>query len=292
MKVILTADDFGRSSAINAAVLRAHRDGVLTSASLMVAGEAAQEAVALARATPTLAVGLHVVLTESRPSSPPGKVSHLLSPTGRFPDDPARVWIQYIVSPRARAEMAVELRAQFASYAATGLALTHVDSHQHLHMHPAVFRALLPLAQEYGARGLRLPRDDFRLAVTHDRRGAGAKAVWTLIFGILNRRYARTVRELNRAGAAPPSARPLAVAERVFGLLQSGAMEESYVVRVLQAVEAPVTELYFHPTIASEVVPLGPNPGDLAALLSPVVRRTIAERRLILASYATLGEVS
>jgi hopanoid biosynthesis associated protein HpnK len=292
VKVVLNADDFGCTSAINAAVLRAHRHGVLTSASLVVAGDAAEEAVALARATPTLAVGLHVVLTEGRPSSPPGEVSHLLSRTGCFPADPAWVWIQYIFSQRARAEMARELRAQFVSYAATGLALTHVNGHQHLHMHPAVFRALLPLAQEHGARGLRLPRDDFRLAMAYDRRGAGAKAVWSLVFGILSRRYAHTVQALNRASAQPHGPHRMVVADRVFGLLQSGAMEEPYVVRVLQSVEAPVTELYFHPTSASEAVPLGPNPGDLAALLSPAVRRIITERRLELASYATLEEVS
>jgi predicted glycoside hydrolase/deacetylase ChbG (UPF0249 family) len=104
------------------------------------------------------------------------------------------------ISRRARAEMDRELRAQFARYAATGLVLTHVDSHQHIHMHPAVFSALLPLARQYGARGLRLPHDNFWLAMGYDRRAAATKAVWALVFALLCRRYARAKDFLSRYG--------------------------------------------------------------------------------------------
>jgi len=108
-----------------------------------------------------------------------------------------------------------------------------------------------------------------------------------LTFDVLCRWYERMLAKRTRAGE-----RPMIAAERVFGLLQSGAMEEPYVIRVLQSLEARVAELYFHPTTAPEAVPLGPNPGDLATLRSPAVRRTIVERRLELASYATVKEVS
>ncbi len=172
MEVIFNADDFGRSSAINRAVLQAHREGVLTSASLMVAGDAAAEAVDLARATPALAVGLHLVLSDGRASSPPREIPHLLDGSDCFPANPAQVWIRYIFSPAARAEMVREVRAQFERFAATGLPLDHVNAHQHIHMHPAVFAALLPLARQYGAGGVRLPRDDFGLAMRYDRRDA------------------------------------------------------------------------------------------------------------------------
>ena len=88
----------------------------------------------------------------------------------------------------ARLELGRELAAQFERFAASGLPLSHVDSHLHLHMHPSVFNLLLPLAEAYGAHGLRLPRDDLRLSLSQDRRQAGTKVAWAVLFGLLSRR--------------------------------------------------------------------------------------------------------
>lgn len=296
MEVIFNADDFGRSPGINQAVLRAHRSGVLTSASLMVTGAAAEEAVQLARDTPTLAVGLHLVLSAGRPALPPQEIPHLVRGAALFPADPAAVWIQYIFSRVARAEMAREVEAQFERFAATGLPLDHVDSHQHIHMQPAVFDVLVTLAGRYGARGVRLPRDDFWLAMRYDRREAPNKALWAAVFGVLCCRHRRLLAQ--RAGRGRPL---LVAAERVFGLMQSGRMAEDYVVRVLEALARSsragpergisVAELYFHPSV-SEAEPLGPNAGDLATLLSPKVRRAIEAGGLALTTYARLKAVS
>ena len=290
MEVIFNADDFGRSSEINCAVLQAHREGVLTSASLMVTGDAAEEAVALARATPTLAVGLHLVLSDGRPASPPGQIPHLLRGRDRFPASAARVWVRYLFSPAARQEMAGEVRAQFERFAATSLPLDHVDGHQHVHMQPAVFAALLPLARQYGASGVRLPRDDFGMAMRYDRRDAAVKAVWAAAFGILCRRYAGELEGGAAGSGQSVAAHRLTAADRVYGLMQSGRMEEAYVLRALSSVGPTVVELYFHPTLASASVPLGPNRGDLVTLLSPAVHRVIEERGWVRVSYATLQE--
>src|SRR6185369_9066073 len=78
-RLIVSGDDFGAAAEVNAAVIRAHREGVLTSTSLMVRGDAAAEAVALARATPTLAVGLHLVLVQGRPAAPPAEIPALVA---------------------------------------------------------------------------------------------------------------------------------------------------------------------------------------------------------------------
>lgn len=102
MQVILNADDFGRSAAINAAVMQSHREGVLTSASLMVAGDAVEEAVALARETPTLAIGLHVVVVAGRAVLPPNEIPHLVDGRGWFPRDPVRTGLRYFLRDRAR----------------------------------------------------------------------------------------------------------------------------------------------------------------------------------------------
>lgn len=279
MHIIVNGDDFGRSVSINAAIMRAHREGVLTSASLMVTGEAAEEAVALAKETPTLAVGLHVVVADGRAALPAQEISHLVNTEGRFPRDAARAGLYYFLSRTAQEELARELAAQFARFAATGLPLSHVDGHLHMHVHPTVFGLLLPLAERYGAAGIRLPRDDLRLALAYDRRHLGAKIAWAVAFGLLGRWCLRRLRN-----------RRLLVADRVYGLMQTGCMEEAYVVRVLRQLRAPIAELYFHPDTAPGGEVLGPNPGDLATLLSPAVRQVIRQRSLCLTTYPALKE--
>lgn len=287
---MFNADDFGRSDAVNRAVELAYRQGLLTSASLMVTGEAVERAFELARALPGLAVGLHLVLSDGRPALPASQVPHLVRRDGCFPSNPALVWIQYFFSAPARAEMAREMAAQFDRFAASGLPLVHVDGHQHVHVHPAVFRRLLPLCKQYGARGLRLPRDDFWQAMAYDRRNLGRKLVNAAVFALLCGWHARSVRQSARQGQGQQSGYRPAVAGKVFGTLQSGRMDEAYVLRVLASLRAGTAELYFHPGTEPEADPLGPNPTDLATLLSPALRQAVEAHGLKLATYATLAE--
>lgn len=279
-KIILSADDFGRSSGINEAVIRAHREGVLTSASLMVAGDAVEEAVTLAQQTPTLAVGLHLVVTGGRATLSPGEIPHLVDSSGHFSNDPVQIGLRYFLSRTVQEELAREIAAQFERFAATRLPLSHVDGHLHMHVHPTVFNLLLPLAEQYGARGLRLPRDDFWFALGYDRRYAGTKVGWAISFGLLCRWCLGRLRNHR-----------LVVTHRVYGLMQTGQMQEAYVINLLRRLEVPTAELYFHPSTEPAGEFLGPNPGDLATLLSPAVRQVIQGRGLRLATYPTLNQV-
>jgi hopanoid biosynthesis associated protein HpnK len=276
--VIFNADDFGYSGAVNEAVARAHKQGLLTSASLMVTGPAVDEAIALARQMPTLAVGLHLVMVDGRPVLPPGQIPHLVDRHGSFPSNAVRTGLHYALSRTARQELRQELNAQFERFAATGLPLSHVDSHLHMHMHPFIFGWLLPLAEQYGAAGLRIPCDELRLALDYDRHGAGIKVVWAIVFGLLRRHALPRLREHR-----------LAVAGRVYGLMQSGRMQEAYVIRLLRRLQVPAAEVYFHPSCVADGRSHGPNPDDLTSLLSPAVRQVVRERNLRLATYATLA---
>jgi len=279
-RVIINADDFGRSTAVNAAVMQAHREGILTSASLMVTGDAWQESVALAHATPTLAVGLHLVVGSGRAVLSHKEIPHLVDVNGRFPDDPLRTGLYYWFSRTAQSELARELAAQFERFATTGLPLSHVDGHLHLHIHPTVFNLLLPLSDGYGASGLRLPRDELRLALRYDRRQAIAKIIWAISLGLVCAWCQSLLRDHR-----------MAVPRQVYGVMQTGQMREAYVLEVLRYLQVPTAELYFHPSTSAQSETLGPNPGDLEALLSPAVRQVILERGLCLATYSTLGVV-
>jgi hopanoid biosynthesis associated protein HpnK len=277
-QVIFNADDFGASSSINAAVIEAHRKGVLTSTSLMVGGEAVDEAVALARETPTLAVGLHLVVVDGPAVLSSAEIPHLMDKAGCIVSNPVRIGLRYAFSAAAQSELAREMEAQFARFASTGLPLAHVDGHLHMHMHPTVLGLLLPLAARYGAKGLRLPRDELRLGLGYDHRHAGLKLAWAIAFGLLTR---RSLDLLPAFG--------LVAARRVYGLMQTGHMEEGYVLEILRRLRASTAELYFHPDTQTASDEMGRNRGDLETLLSPAVAQAIRARGLHLAAYPDLA---
>jgi len=277
-QVIFSADDFGRSSEINQAIAMAHRRGTLTSASLMIAGAAAQEAVELARDMPDLAVGLHLVIVDGRSVLRSPVIPHLVDRDGNFSRNPTIAGFRYFFRPAARSELEMEINAQFERYAETGLAMSHVDGHCHMHLHPVVLKIVIPLAKRYGAKGIRIVRDDLRLAIEFDRRGRIEKALRVISLGLLSRCAARRI---CRAG--------LATVRRTYGAANSGCMSEDYLLDLLDRLNDSPVEIYFHPTTGARLDRLGPNGGDLQALLSDEVKRRIESRGLQLTNYALLA---
>ncbi len=276
-ELIVNADDFGASEAVNQAVALAHRHGVLTSASLMVAGDAAEEAVAMARSLPSLAVGLHLVLSDGPAVLSHKQAPHLVDAQGRIARRGPAASIQYGFSRQARRELAWEIASQFEAFARTGLPLAHVDGHEHLHLHPAVLPRVIALGKEFGAHGLRLPRDELRLALSYDRSHLPTKLLWAVVFDAACLAWRQRVLQ---AG--------FVITDRVYGLFQTGRMDEAYVLRLLASFRARTAELYLHPTTDKTAVPLGPNSGDLATLLSPAVRRIVETRGFRLTTYPAM----
>jgi hopanoid biosynthesis associated protein HpnK len=129
--LVVTADDFGLAPEVNEAVEVAHRDGILTSASLMVSAPACADAVTRARRLPGLKVGLHVVLVDGHPTLPATAIPDLVNAAGGFRTDLVAFGVDICLHGRVRQQLAAEITAQFARYSATGLALDHVDAHKH-----------------------------------------------------------------------------------------------------------------------------------------------------------------
>jgi predicted glycoside hydrolase/deacetylase ChbG (UPF0249 family) len=148
-RLIVNADDFGRAPGVNAGVVRAHREGIVTATTLMVGAPAADDAARLARATPSLDVGVHLTLTYGRPVSDPSVVPSLVEADGSFPRGPAA----FRGTGRARREeVLAEYRAQYGrARELIGRAPTHLDSHHWLHDEPAIEWAIARLAAEIGA---------------------------------------------------------------------------------------------------------------------------------------------
>jgi hopanoid biosynthesis associated protein HpnK len=235
-QLIVNADDFGMSEEVNDAIIRAHRDGVLTSTSLMVSGDAAAQAVRLAKENPRLAVGIHLVTVVGKSVLPKREIPSLVDTERNFSNNPTAAGLKYFFSPQARREIRKEIAAQFEKFHETGLRLSHIDGHLHLHVHPVIFNAALRLGLKYGARRMRVPDEERRLALGFDRSHAALKTAHAVLFGGLAR-YMK--RKLRAAGYTVP--------ERVYGNLQSGRMSERYFLYALDHLSAATNEIYFHP---------------------------------------------
>ena len=268
-RVIVTADDFGLSLPVNEAVERAHRDGVLTAASLMVAESAAADAVARARTLPSLGVGLHVVVVEGRPLLPPAQIPDLVDARGMFPSDLAAAGLRYFFHPRARRQLEAEVRAQFAAFAATGLAFDHVNAQCHMHLHPTVLGIILKVARDYGRPPMRIPYEPFAPSwrAAHDARGLRFANAYLLA------PWLALMKARLRAARIPYN-------DRVFGLGDSGRMTTDRVRALLRELQPGVTEIFFHPAVAhwpgiAAGLDAYRHADELAALLDPDVARTL-----------------
>ena len=264
-KLIVTADDFGADVAVNEAVEIAHRTGILTAASLMVGSPGAADAVRRARTMPALGVGLHLVLVEGRPSLPPADVAGLVDGAGNFRTNMVRAGIDMFFSPRARRQLAAEIEAQFAAFAATGLTLDHVNAHKHFHLHPTIAGLIGRIGARYGMTAVRAPVEPRAVLAAAEPSAALASdwvtAPWAK----------RVAHRFRRSGMRVPDA--------VFGLAWSGAMTTTRLRGLVANLPEGLSEIYFHPATRDDYLGHGPayrHRDELAALVDPQVRATIA----------------
>ena len=261
---------------MNEGVELAHAQGILTAASLMVTGVATDDAVARARRLPTLRVGLHLVLVDGTPVLPPERIPDLIDGNGRLRCDLARAGMEIFLRPRARAQVAAEIEAQFAAYRATGLPLDHVNAHHHFHLHPTVCSQMLRIGRRYGLSAVRVPREPAKLIARIDR-GARVSRLTSLWAASLASR-------VRRSGLTAP--------DRVFGLAWSGAMTEERIAGVLQNLPDGLTEIYCHPATSDRFV--GAAPGyryadELAALTAPAVKEACRAAAVRSGGFADFG---
>jgi hopanoid biosynthesis associated protein HpnK len=269
-QLIVNADDFGRSKSINAAVIRAHSEGILTSASLMVTGEAFAEAVELARGHPGLGIGLHLVLVCGSSMLAPMDIPGLVDDQRAFSNHPLATGFRYFFRVGLRRQLCREMRAQFDKFRQTGLPLDHVNGHLHMHMHPTVFGLLKHRMHTWEIRRFRLVRDPFWL----NTQLAPGRWIYRTSHAIVHWLLAALIEpQLRRRGIASTRA--------VFGLLQDGRVDEQYICRLLPRLPAGVSELYSHPS-------LDEFKHELDALISPKVMESVRQHGVKLIRYQDL----
>jgi chitin disaccharide deacetylase len=171
-RLIINADDFGLTPGVNRAIAELHQAGVLTSATLMATGPAFDDAVAVARANPTLGVGCHIVLTDGVPVSPPEEIPTLIGPDGKTFRPSLIDFLQALLRGNiSEEEITREATAQIQKLQRAGIHITHLDTHKHTHLFPAVARPLLHLAERHNIGAIRQPFEQpWSLALGHGNR--------------------------------------------------------------------------------------------------------------------------
>ena len=269
-RLIVNADDYGFSQSINEAVIRAHREGILTGASLMVNESGFDDAVALARGNPKLGVGLHLTLLMGHSALPTERIPGLVNARGEFSDNPVGVGMSYFFRRSLQEQLRAEIHAQFAKFHTTGLPLDHVNGHLHLHLHPVIFKILMKDAEKLGISRMRLTRD----CLARSRRMARGHFYYRIshaaIYAWLSGRASETLRQ-----------REIKHAQITFGLLQNARVDEEYVLKLLPELPPGDSELYSHPS-------LDKFRHEFDALVSPRVKEQVEQLGIKLIRYQDL----
>jgi predicted glycoside hydrolase/deacetylase ChbG (UPF0249 family) len=275
IRLVVNADDFGLSPAISRGILRAHRDGIVTSASLLGNCDDLAGARTLLAGAPALGIGVHLTLCGGRPIAPPDGVRTLLGPDGSFfprGQDFITAWLKGQIVP---AEVERELDAQVARVREAGIAVDHLDTHHHLGFLPVVGRAVEAVARHHGIAGIRSAVERPTLAwVTDPRRGIAA--------GVLTGLAWLTRRQLGARQHGPQS----------WGYVESGRLDEIRILEIIGRVGPGLHEIICHPgeedAAAGEDPPRYQRTAELASLTSAKVRRALAQRGVSLCRWGDL----
>ena len=272
--LIVTADDFGLTAGVSHGILRAHREGIVTAASILCVGAAFELAGRLARESPSLGLGVHLAIVgEDPPLLTAREIPTLVDRRGHFP----RSWRTLVARATARridpADVRREFSAQLERARGIGVPLTHIDTHQHVHLWPDIADVTLQLAREHGIRALRIP-------CSHSRMPVGTAVA------MLSRRLRARAK---RAG--------LLVTDTHVGLEESGRIDAVTLARAIRRAArhgAGTAELTVHPGQHDDPersrFAWGFSWGrELDALVDPAAREVVGRVGYRLGSFAELA---
>ncbi len=269
---VIVADDFGRSSSINRAITEAHERGIVTAASIMAGGDAFEQAVQIARGHPRLSVGLHVTLCDGRAVLPHADIPDLVDSSGYFEKKPSTAWVKYGAASLL-CQLEREIEAQFSRLEEADIHPSHVDSHHHIHMQPAVFNILCRLASRRGVHWIRIPAEPFSLMLRSQsfHRGVMPFIEW-VVFGFLSMSHQRKARSFG-----------LKAIHNSYGLSRTGHVNEKYLLGVFTW-SGDIFEIFVHPDWAT-----GAGQRELEALTSSAVLERLSSLAIPAIGYRELS---
>ncbi len=278
-QLIVTGDDFGLSVPVNEAISQAHQKGILTTTSIMVAAPEIDDAIARARKLPTLNVGLHLVLSNGRSCLPANDIPDLVNANGEFSNKLVSNGIKMFFNASVKQQLKDEIRAQFEAFKATGLRLDHVNAHNHMHLHPTIFDAIIEIGKEYGMDAVRVPDEKpLQALIDNPKEKMSRFTSWLLLKPFTSRMKKQLIKNNIKFNM------------NIFGFHHTGHMNLDTLVRILPNLEDGLSEIYLHPAT-------GPWDGmdpaakdyefeaEYKALIHPRIKRIIEKFSIELTSF-------
>jgi chitin disaccharide deacetylase len=291
--LIVNADDLGWSEGVNRGIAAAHRQGLVTSASLLANGKAFESGVAVAESNPELGIGVHLNLSNGAPVAPAAEVPSLLSVAREFDGGPENLILRIVSGSLELQHVEREWDAQIQKIREAGITPSHLDGHKHVHMLPGLFEIALRLAKKQRIRAIRISHESSKLrALLGSGGGEKRSVVWKQ--GLQARGLkllAGDAREMaDRAG--------LVTTDYFCGIAQTGVMTREGIEALLKKLPDGTTELMCHPGYADDDLREShtrlqeSRESELAILTDPRVRKLVATEGIRLISYHLLGKVA
>ena len=276
-QLIINADDFGIHPAVNEAVRKAATEGILTSTSLMAGGDAFDEAVEMARSMPSLGIGIHLTLVGGiKPVLPPSEVPSLTWDNGVFCHDYGKLIVRDLEGKISLSEVYAEWDAQIQKIMNTGLPVTHMDGHQHMHMWPHFYPIARDLAKKYHISCMRVPDEDvlFGMKDGHIIRWAAKNGL-----SLLSRMHRPDLKKNH-----------IRTNDHFFGMLYGGHLSPERFAKFILQTKPGITEIMCHPSADTQAMEDTFHWGyhgedELAGLLADINRELIAKKQISLISY-------
>ena len=281
-QLIINADDFGIHPAVNEAVRKAATEGILTSTSLMAGGDAFDEAVEMARSMPSLGIGIHLTLVGGiKPVLPPSEVPSLTWDNGVFCHDYGKLIVRDLEGKISLSEVYAEWYAQIQKIMNTGLPVTHMDGHQHMHMWPHFYPIARDLAKKYHISCMRVPDEDvlFGMKDGHIIRWAAKNGL-----SLLSRMHRPDLKKNH-----------IRTNDHFFGMLYGGHLSPERFAKFILQTKPGITEIMCHPSADTRAMEDTFHWGyhgedELAGLLADINRELIEKKQISLISYRDVRE--
>ncbi|MBI3650211.1 MAG: ChbG/HpnK family deacetylase [Acidobacteria bacterium] len=284
-KLIVNADDFGFTRGVNVGIIRACNDGILSSATLMANGDEFAHAVQLATANPQLRIGCHLAAVGGKAVAQ--SASPLVDENGLLPKTLTQLIVKIARGAIRAADIEREFAAQIERLLAAGIHPTHLDTHKHTAVHPAVMQALARVASAYGIARVRWPFEKNAIAMSRmapkQRRAYFKQRLLAQVTRVSARHFATVMQE-----------HQLRSPNYFCGIALTGLLDSAALITIIQGLRDGTTELMCHPSLYDEDLENAATrlkkerQRELDALLDAKVKQCLLEENVTLISYAEL----
>lgn len=280
-QLILNADDFGLDDTVNTGIIQGHLSGIITSTTIMPSGKSFEHAIALASTNKRLGIGVHLTLVGEKTICEPSAIKTLVDLEGRLSPQYPQFLVRYCLGQIQLDDIHRELTAQVQKVVDAGITITHLDSHQHMHIVPGIIDITIDIAKKFNIKAIRIPAEPYLFLG-----GYPFSVVRFIGRGGLTFLAQLARKKIRKQGLTSP--------RHFFGMLAGGNMREEFLLQIIDALPEGISEIMMHPGVNDDILKSMYNwnnhwQAELAAITSPTVSQHVKKNNINLISFKELG---